>query len=172
VQERDRAGAHGVGDDRAQLGAHAVELSEQRHRTSEQAAAAGDPCRRDESETPNPLGFGSGELCCDQPAERVADEIDRPEVGCSEESAQPRSELTGSQATEAGQLHEMEPKLRREALDEWRPPSPRAGQTVHDDDVRARSGHAIARRGPVEPELLQLHARILHPDTAVISHLG
>jgi hypothetical protein len=69
VEERDRAGAHCVGDDRAQLRTHAVELSEQRHRASEQTAAARDPGRRDEGEAPNPLGLGARELCSDQPAE-------------------------------------------------------------------------------------------------------
>ena len=172
MQERDRARAHCVADDRTQLAAHTVELSEQRQRAPEQAAAAGDPGRRDEGEPPNPLGLGSGELCRDQPAERVADEVDRTEVGCGEEPAEPRSELPGPQATEPGQLHEVQAELLRQPLDERRPPSPGAGQTVHDDDVGARSGHAIVGRRSVERELPQLHARILPPDTAGISHLG
>jgi hypothetical protein len=102
----------------------------------------------------------------------VADQVDPAEARCCEEPAKPRSELPGPQTTKPGQFHEVELEVGREALDERQPPPPGAGQPVHDHDVRARAGHAVTGRRSIERELSQLHARILHPETADISQLG
>jgi len=126
VEERGRSGTDGVGDDRPQLGPHIEELSEQRHRAAEQPAAAGDPGRRDESEPPNAPGLRARELGRDQPAEGVADEVDRPEPGCVEESPEPRCELSRAEATEPGQFDEMEAEACGKLVDEQRPPPPGA----------------------------------------------
>ena len=108
------------------------------------------------------FGLSARQLCRDQPAERVSDEVDRPEPGRVEEAPEPGGELAGAEAPEPGQLDEMEAVMRGEPFGEHRPPAPRAGEPVHDDDVRPCSRDAVACRPPVELDLLQLHMVILH----------
>jgi hypothetical protein len=172
VEQRGRSGAKRVGDDRRQLGADVVELAEERQGSSQQTTAAGDARRRDEGEPPNARRLRPGELGRDQPAQRVADEVDPSEPRGVQQPGEPRCELTGPQPAEVGQLDEVEAQPGRKVLDDRRPPAPRAGQPMHDDDVRPRPGHPEPHRLLVERELPQLHPLILHPRTADIGQLG
>jgi hypothetical protein len=79
VEQADRAGAQRVRDDCRQLGAHAVQLLEQRQRSAQNAATTRDAGGGDQCQPANACRLRGGELGGDEAAERVADEIDGPE---------------------------------------------------------------------------------------------
>lgn len=161
MQQARRPCAEGVGDDGRELTADVVELLEQGQGAADQASAAGDPGGRDQREPPDPSGLRERQLGGHQPAEGMADEVDRVEAGGVQQAPEPRRQLAGTHAAEPRQLDEVEPKPPGQRLDEPAPPAPGAGQAVDDDDVRAGPRHADVSRPPAELDLLDLHAPIL-----------
>jgi hypothetical protein len=158
VQDADRSGAHGIGDDRRQLGAHAVELAEQRQRAPEYTAPARDACGRNEHEPANPIGMPRRAFGGNEPAERMPDEVHGSEACRVQEPIEPLRELPGPHAAEPGKLDEMESVAACEQVDELRPPAPRAGESVHDSDVDAASRDPVREPPSVDLDLPQLHA--------------
>jgi hypothetical protein len=163
VKQADRAGAQRVRHDRRQLGAHAVQLLEQRQCSAQDAATTRDAGGGDQCQSADARRLGGGELGGDEAAERVADEIDRSEPRPVEQAAEPRGQLAGTEATEPWQLDEVDAVAVRERLGDRRPPAPGAGQTVHDDDVRPVAHDAELGRASVELELPRFHAPTRRP---------
>ncbi len=161
MEEARRPGADGVGDDRPQLAADVVELLEQGQGPADQAAAARDPGGRDQREPADPRGLCECELGGHQPAERVADEVDRAEPGRVQQRSEPCRQLTRTHAAEPRQLDEMEAKPLGQRLDQPIPPAPGAGEAVHDGHVRPGPRHTVVRGPPAELDLLELHPLIL-----------
>jgi hypothetical protein len=143
VDDADRPGADGVGDDRGEVRAHVVELLEERERSPEHAAAAGNPGRRNENEPPHEARPARGELCGDEPAERMADDVRPLQPARLQVISEPRREAAGAQAAQPGELDEVEAVARGEAVVQERPPAPGARQAVHDDQIGPLADDAV-----------------------------
>jgi hypothetical protein len=66
-----------------------------------------------------------GEFRCDEPAQRVAGEIDTLEAGRIEPVFEPRTEICSSEsAAEPGQIDQVNPVPLRERRKQRRPPLP------------------------------------------------
>jgi hypothetical protein len=112
-----------------------VELLEERERSPEHAAAARDPRRSNENESPHECRFARGELRGHKPAERVADDVHVLQPGRLEVASEPRRQAAGAQAAQPRELDEVEAVVRGEAVCQERPPAPGARQSVHDDQI-------------------------------------
>jgi len=118
VEQADRPGAKGVGDDRGQLDTHAVELLDQGQRASEDPAAAGHTGGRHEDEPANPVGLVDCDLGCNETTERVPDDIDPPKLDSIQEPPEPRCDLAGTDPAEPRQLDQMETVGVRQPLEQ------------------------------------------------------
>jgi len=164
VGEPERAGSERVRDDERQRAAQVVQRLRQREAAASEAATARDPGRRDQDEAPHALRPQRRQLGRDQPAERVAREVDPFVPRLVQPPREPRRELRGPNAPAAAREVDRRdaPQLRK-ALEQRRPPAPRAGEAVHEDERFAAADDHLAR---------SLHAKRTMPRSRAGGNLG
>jgi hypothetical protein len=92
-----------------------------------------------------------GEFRCDEPAQRVAGEINTLETGRIEPAFQPRTEICSSESpAEPGQIDDVNAVPLRERREQRRPPLPGTGEAVDKHEWLARSRHPVPGRATVD----------------------
>jgi hypothetical protein len=169
VDEADRAGTSRIDDDRRQPPTNVIQLLKQRQRPSQHATPAGNARRRHQHQAPHPPRILQRELCRHQPTKRMPGDIDMLKPCRLEQPPQPRRHLAGPKAAQLRQLDEMEPIAAAQPLHERRPPSPRARQPMHDNEILPSPHHPPRHTTAIHPDVQHLHPVIL---TAVVILLG
>jgi hypothetical protein len=98
ANEADRSSSHRVARDRREPATDVVQRAEQPHAATEHSISAGDPSWSDKRKPVHTLRLLSSQLGGNQPAERMADEIDAFELCRLEPTAEPTGQLGGGKS--------------------------------------------------------------------------
>jgi hypothetical protein len=118
ARNSERAGSQRVPDHDRQGAADVDELVQQWERPADEPAAARDSGRRDEHEPSHSIRGRRRQLCRDDAAERMADDVDAFQSHRIEPTREPRAQIDGLElAREGGEIDRIHVAVRRQRLD-------------------------------------------------------
>ncbi len=127
ANEAERSSPYRIVRDRRKPATDVVQRAEQPRAATEHVVPAGDPSWGDKRKPVHTVRLLRSQLGRDQPAERVADEIDALELGRLEPTAEPIRQLGGRKSpTQPGQVEQVNTAPLGQRLEYRLPPAPGA----------------------------------------------
>jgi hypothetical protein len=127
AHEAERSSQYRIVRDRREPATDVVQRAEQPRAATEHVIPAGDPSRRDKRKPVHTVRLLRSQLGRDQPAERVADEIQGLELGRLQPTAEPTRQLGGRKSpSQPGQVEQVNTSPLRQRLEYRLPPAPGA----------------------------------------------
>jgi hypothetical protein len=127
ADEAERSSAHPVACNRRESPTDVVQRAEQPYAATEHGCPTGDPSWSDKRKPVHTVRLLRSQLSCDQPAERMTDEIHVLELGRLEPTAEPTCQLGGGKSrSEPGQVDQVNTATLGQGLEYRHPPAPGA----------------------------------------------